>query len=108
MKCPSCKNGIRGVPLIVHPTWIMTDEELQKAWDFISKCDRCNGTGEVSEESAEWIERGKQMKQARLSMRIGMRQSAEVYGIDPLIVSQMERGIVKPDLTLLDKLKGDK
>ena len=51
----------------------------------------------IPELRSDWIERGKRIKDERISRRIILRDAAILLGIDVCELSQMERGVIEPD-----------
>jgi len=61
------------------------------------ECERCLGFGRVPNASDEWIEKGKLLKEQRLSDRIPLREKANQLRISVKDLSNAERGIMDPD-----------
>jgi len=74
-------------------------------------CTRCNETGKVLEEMLEWIENGKILKNKRRAKRVTFRSAAKILSdgdLDFVIkLSNMERGVVKPDMSIYDNLESN-
>lgn len=98
--CPKCKGGKE--PLCCFPAFPSkkmlekSDKELME----IFHCLQCGGTGKVPEEMLKWIEEGEILRSRRIDTRITLRQAAKYLNIQPSILSEMERGVRKPDTTL--------
>lgn len=97
MKCPDCDNGKSEPPVFIK--WSpgrkpATDADMREALEKLSVCDRCHGTGAVPEEMAEWINHGEQMRLLRLSAGVGLRDGAQMLGVRPSELSDLERGMV--------------
>jgi len=98
MICPKC-NG---------------DKELRIAFPHSEKCTlpciQCNAKGIVPEEMTQWIEDGKILKDKRIAKKITLRNMARQLEGDVLEnamkISEMERGVIKPDMSIYDNLKG--
>lgn len=87
MTCPDCKGtgklvgiGCPGFKVVELP------------------CMMCDCTGQVTEEQAQWIAAGRKMHELRVSRGMSLREAAKRRGILPSILSDMERGIVKPEV----------
>lgn len=59
-------------------------------------CDRCAGTGSVSDEMADWIARGKSCKARRVEPYQNLRAVAEKMGLAASEVSAWETGRADP------------
>jgi uncharacterized protein YbaR (Trm112 family) len=68
-------------------------------------CSRCDGAQEVPDETPEWMEKGRELKNKRISKRITLRRACVKLNLDPVMVSKMERGCIDPDPTLYDQLE---
>ena len=72
-------------------------------------CIQCEGTGEVPEEMTQWIKDGAILKDKRISKRITLRKASEQFDDDFLVMamklSSMERGVIKPDMSIYDNLE---
>ena len=71
-------------------------------------CIQCDGTGEVPEEMTQWMADGEILKDKRISKRITLRNAARTFDGDfletAMKLSSMERGVIKPDMTIYDNL----
>lgn len=63
---------------------------------FGEHCRMCAGLGIVDETKMDWFNRGKQCKELRLYEGFGMRQYAELNGILPSDLCNMEHGRMDP------------
>ena len=96
--CPRCKGDFKNVfPAFPHKKMLETSIETLRE-DF--KCDMCNGSGKVSEEVLSWIEDGKMLKDKRIAKKIVLRLAAKQLNMDIALLSKMERGCVKPDMSI--------
>ena len=99
--CPKCDGGKN--PLCCFPAFPnkrmleKTNEELMK----IFHCTQCGGTGTVSNEMLEWIVDGQTLKNRRIEARITLRDAAKRLNIQVSILSEMERGVRKPDMLII-------
>jgi ribosome-binding protein aMBF1 (putative translation factor) len=59
-------------------------------------CDRCNGTGTVPKEMKEWMRLGEYLRNKRREEGLTLRAFSEKIGVDALIISKAERGIMDP------------
>ena len=93
MECPDCK-GYGLVPIT-----------FPHNRDFTAIiCVRCHGEKVVSDRTPEWMEMGKILKSTRIEKRMTLRNVCKKLNLDVVLASEMERGIVEPDLSLYDKL----
>lgn len=83
MKCPACKNGYhRGFG---YPGFIPME----------IPCDICNGTTVLPENISYDPERGKNLKDARMSQRITLREICKKTGQNIVERCKNERGFFK-------------
>lgn len=61
------------------------------------RCFRCKGTKLVPEQMSEWFEKGRAMREERLSRRVSLREHCRQTGEDLRIRSDKELGIIDPD-----------
>lgn len=85
--CPECQG--KGVVLALgcgpqHPVALSYD------------CELCGKTGKIDEARVKWREAGRRMKAARVTRGIVLREEANRRGVDVVVLSKMERGIVAP------------
>lgn len=71
------------------------------------ECDICKGTGNYKT-NALWSVWGKMISNWRSKKKITLRECARQYQIDPSNLSKMERGIIKPDILLVQLACGRK
>ncbi len=93
MICPDCK-GDRQV-IASHVSYSNGSSGFNKPfW-----CTRCKATGEVPDETAEWIRLGQQLRDFRVNSGNYRNLAAEAdrRGITTVELSQMERGVIKPE-----------
>ncbi len=55
-------------------------------------CRSCNGRGTVSQEQLEAAQRGARLKRERLRNGLGLREAAELRGVPPSILCDIEAG----------------
>ena len=79
--CPKC-NGDGVIRALAH----MRPIELE--------CRHCKGTGKVPKEMLAWIEHGKELHAERIVRRVTLRDEALNTGIDVMVISDRERGVV--------------
>lgn len=101
IKCPQCK-GIGSI-LPAFPSQSMIEAPIEELKEFF-KCDMCNGNKEVSDEVNQWQIDGDILKDRRIEKRIRIGQESKLLDIDVSILSKMERGCIKPDMSLLEKI----
>jgi DNA-binding XRE family transcriptional regulator len=89
MKCPDCE-GKKEV--FAHLNY---GPERTGEWKMI-QCFRCNGSGVVPDEMAEWINNGQVLRQMRIDAELSLRDMAKQTGIDIVTLSQSERGYINP------------
>ena len=101
MECPKCKG----------------EKEMRIAFPHNRNkptipCMQCKGTGEVPEEMIKWMQDGEILKEKRIAKKMILREASKCLakneGIDSIVavmrISEMERGVIKPDMTLYDNL----
>ena len=89
MTCPSC-NGRGNVEMRVHVACGGIDHTRTQP------CLRCHGKGVVPDEMTEWIEAGRSMQATRKANNRTIREQAALIGIDEVLLSKMEHGMVDP------------
>jgi hypothetical protein len=87
MICPSCE-GIGVIFLPFSPKIKMLP------------CTRCNGLKEVPEDMKTWMKNGEILKSRRIDKKFTLRKASRFLNIDPVKLSNMERGIIEPDLNI--------
>lgn len=60
------------------------------------KCELCGNTGKISKEKQAWREKGRKLKDERVARGVVLREEARRRGVDPVVLSKMERGILEP------------
>ena len=60
------------------------------------RCYQCRGAGEITEEQAEWIQRGEAMRLKRVGAYRSLRDEAKRLGITAKELSDMENGRIEP------------
>jgi len=100
ISCPQCK-GKKEITGLFPCYNDNVPQEERKPVVFLP-CPRCNSKGEVPEEMLTWIEKGAKIKAKRIDEEgITLRQKAKKLGIRCSELSNIERGCVDPDLTIL-------
>lgn len=89
MICPDCEGQKQ------HFAHVNRGENGQGGYEWIN-CFRCKGAGEVPDEQAEWILRGKLMRCERVASGASLRDEAARLGISVVHLSEMERGMRSP------------
>ena len=85
MICPSCKGEK-----------VLTGYACPGFKPYTRACDRCAGTGEVSDLAMDWIRRGEEMRRERIARDMSIREEARRRGIGAAELSDMEMGRVEP------------
>lgn len=92
IECPSCKGSGDGGP-VHYNTGINPHTGMCSGyWKHNSECIRCKGTGIVPAEMAEWIIRGKKLRDERLARNETIYDAAIKAGITSSELSSIERG----------------
>jgi len=60
-------------------------------WEHLT-CFTCGGSGEITQEQADWIEEGKKIKEYRLSKDYSLREFCAVIGYSAVTLSRFESG----------------
>ena len=60
------------------------------------ECELCEKTGKISKTKAAWRAAGRKMRDERIGRGVVLRNEAKRRGMDPVVLSKMERGILKP------------
>jgi len=97
-KCPTCEGLGKIIGLFPVPAYTKKLKKKTKCVEF--KCDRCKGSGKISKEGQKWIIDGNTLKDRRIDKLMTLRNAVRFLKMDPIKLSQMERGIIKPDLTI--------
>jgi len=100
MKCPKCNGSKYMFPAFPHKETIEAAKKNMKQFKKIFKCQMCKGSGEVDDIVLEWMKEGDIIKDRRINKRILLRNAAKLLNIDMRVLSDMERGIIKPDLNI--------
>lgn len=101
MQCPRCR-GQKEIP-IAFPH----DKD-----NATLPCLQCNRTGEVSDEMIQWMEDGEILRKKRIEVRCVLRNAARKVAEEKdikmdsaiIMISDMERGVIKPDMSIYDNL----
>ena len=101
IKCPQCK-GIGSI-FPAFPNKKMLETPIKELQEFF-KCDMYNGNKEVSDEITQWKIDGNTLKNKRIEKKIPLRQESQLLDIDNITLSKMERGCIKPNISLLEKI----
>jgi hypothetical protein len=92
MKCPSCKGSGDGGPCHYNTGINQRTGMCGGYWKDSSVCIRCNGSGEVPDEMADWMEIGKQLRQERIARGETLYDAAERLGTTSSELSAIEKG----------------
>lgn len=93
MKCPDCDKGQQ---LAMFPRYA-PEFKGRRRNAIVVTCSRCGGSGQVDEDTIEWILKGKKLREDRLSRGMTLRSEAKRLGISPSQLSRMERGVERPE-----------
>jgi len=97
MKCSDCKNGkIFGL----FPLWTENVPKGKRKLFTQITCPRCRGTMEVPEEMKEWVQQGAILRDRRITKQMTLRDACRKLDMDCVILSNMESGIIEPDMTI--------
>lgn len=96
MKCPDCENGT-----VVGLFARMADGSCKPR--VVIPCPRCKGACVVPDEMPEWIAAGKELRDIRLAMNLGLRKAAEAIGVLPSDLSFAEQGLERHSAALMKK-----
>ena len=96
--CPEChgKKKILGV----FPVWAEDVPQEKRLPFVVLPCYFCEGKGEVSDEVPEWIKQGKKLASSRRSHWLTLFSAARLLDIPADTLSKMERGQIKPDMSI--------
>ena len=86
MKCPKCLG--KG-----DDSWF----PIGKA--SYTPCSRCSKTGILPDDDL-WVVNGRKLKAYRIDSSICLRDAAIWLGIEAITLSEMERGITEPDMSI--------
>lgn len=88
MICPECKGKkkIAVIPKVVKGRVIMAID-----------CYRCKNTGEVPDIQAEWITKGKVLREDRIKRGNSIKKESLLTHIDVFDLHQAEYGLIDPD-----------
>ena len=89
--CNDCKDMAPGLHIGIFPVY-PEDHTGPKPQVVEMPCDICDGTGEVPDGQKERLERGAAHKRKRFDLDMNLRVFCKEYGLDPVLVSQYERG----------------
>jgi DNA-binding XRE family transcriptional regulator len=64
------------------------------------KCTQCNGSGKVPSEMIRWIKDGNILKNRRIKSKLLLKNAAKRLKIDVKTLSAMERGAIKPNMSI--------
>lgn len=84
--CPDCKGSGQTGPVHIH--WANKPHE----WRDSMTCLRCDGAGNITEEMADWIDRGREARDKRVARGLSMLEQARALGLSSSEVSAMEHG----------------
>jgi len=94
-QCPECKG--EGLLAIAFP-------HNRRA---AITCTRCKGAKVVPDIMQQWMSMGKELKEHRISRCITLRDICKQFNIDYQVASDMERGIIEPDMSLYQRLEAE-
>lgn len=98
--CPKCNGGKN--PLINFPAFpnkkMLEIGEIELLKMF--SCRLCKGKGKVPEETSSWIQDGEILKDRRIKSRYTLREAARFLNVLPSMISNMESGVTKPDMSI--------
>lgn len=86
MKCTLCYGSGE---IFAH---VLTRNPKTHGFQMI-KCDRCNGSGVITQEQVALIARGKKLREDRKKCGLTLRQEAKRLGISVVELSELERGV---------------
>ena len=96
IKCPCC-DGNRKINGL-FPRY--SNHNVIKKNVVELKCYLCNGSGKVESFDPEWINQGKILKKRRIQSRITLRNASKILNIDPIELSNMEKGFIEPNMNI--------
>lgn len=70
--------------------------ESLKPTKGILECDLCEGYGYISGNILAQTAQGKALREWRVNQGLTLRQCSNLYNLDPVILSEMERGVREP------------
>lgn len=91
MICPKCQ----GTGVILLPT-----VSLRTQKPALLSCRQCYGKRIVPDEMKQWMMDGEALANYRRDSRLTLRQGARWLGMDVVLLSEMERGVAQPDLSI--------
>ena len=68
-------------------------------------CHQCGGVGHIPVEMVQWMINGEILKSKRIDKRIILREASKQTGEDGIKLSEMERGVIEPDMSIYDCLE---
>lgn len=92
--CPECDG--EGKRLAMFPRYASHVPPEDRKPVIEMTCSFCEGLGAVTEQRMEWRRRGHAMREERKSRMMTLRAESDRRCISPLVLSNMERGIVEP------------
>jgi hypothetical protein len=90
MICPDCKGA--GTTVANHVSYA----DGRHGYNVPLRCSRCKGEGTVPEAMADWIARGKAMREKRLAANRNLLEEAQRRGLGIAELSKMEFGKIEP------------
>ena len=87
IQCPDCRGSgaVTGLACGPNVSGIRT-------WP----CSRCKGTGVISVQMALWLRMGEALRTDRIRENCGGRERAQMLGLTPLQLNDVEHGKVDP------------
>ena len=86
--CPGCNGQQRGYGFVMRAGGGCNLEAIG--------CFDCGGTGEVTQERADWMTEGRRMAEDRQRRDLSLREEARRRGMTAAELSAMENGRVRP------------
>lgn len=90
--CPDCKGTGKTGPVHVNYGYDQKLGRCRGEWKDNIPCSRCNGSGTVPDEMAEWIYAGRKMRDARVARGESIYECAKRLGTSSAELSAIERG----------------
>lgn len=98
--CPKCRGDKLSANFLpAFPSKKMLEKTIEELRE-IFHCTQCGGKGKVPKEMLQWIKDGEILKDKRIKASYTLRNAARMFKIKPSTLSEMERGIIKPNMSL--------
>ena len=105
MICPECKG--EGKIIGLFPRWADDVPKKDRKPYIELECPRCKGKKEVPIEMATWMKEGEIIRNRRIRAKLTLRKACKLLDMDAVVLSEMERGVIKPDLDIYYESKGE-